>query len=130
MYPAIRGQADALDQEYHSEQSATSFIGTVDLARQEDKDGADINQLIARYGGFASLARVAIPDAEIDYTVDLQDALSAISDAKHAWRRLPTHLREKYSNWQQLLAAIESGELKELTPPTPEPPGAVPPPNP
>lgn len=122
MYPATRNQKDFDEQELISELSGTSFHGTVDLARQEDKAGADINQLIARYGGFAGLNRVAIPNAEIDYTVDLQDALSAISDAKHAWRRLPTHLREKYSNWQQLLAAIESGELKQLTPPTPPAP--------
>lgn len=113
MQKAVRTQADDL-QEIYSEESATSFVGTVDLARQEDKAGADINQLIARYGGFAELNRVPIVDAVIDYTIDLQDALTAITDAKLAWQRLPNHLRGKFKNWQELLAAIDNGTLKDL----------------
>lgn len=123
MQKAIRRQYDG-QQEHYSELSGTTFTGK-GATRQEFKDEADINKLLARYGVGAG-TRPTTFGTEVDYTIDLQQALNAITDAKHAFRNLPQNLRARYKTWQDLLNALNSGRLTmhnaepPADPPTPE----------
>lgn len=110
MQKAIRKQTDGKGDEF-SRRTRKSFIGTVDLARQEFKDEQDINKMLARYGVPQALAAQRATTEEVNFDMDLQQALHNIRETRAAFNRLPQHLREKYSTWQQLLAALDRGEV-------------------
>jgi hypothetical protein len=102
-------QPGELNDEY-SFDAGISFEGTEDLARQEFKEEADINFLLAKFG-------VNTPNrpptyAEVDYDIDLQSALMAIHEVKKAHRQLPEDILNRYPSWQSLLNAVESGTLQ------------------
>lgn len=123
MQKAQRTQVDEL-QEAYSNEAAIDFTGTPDKARQEYKDEADINVLLGRFGVHAPQKQMVFGQ-EVDYNLDLQQALTAIADAKTAHRELPENLRERYPTWQSLLNALETGALtmhNEEPIPTEEPP--------
>lgn len=127
MHPAVRSQTDS-NQQYYSELSALTWPRDAKpITRQEFKDEADINKLFKRFG--AALFTQPNSFSEVDWTIDLQQALTAIDEAKHAWRNLPENLRAKYTDWRQLLNALENGRLtihpEEPTPP--KPPESAPP---
>lgn len=127
MHPAIRTQADGAQEEY-SEMAVIDCADSMDMARQEYKDEADVNVILARFGIHAPQKQTTF--GEVDYTIDLQTAFGAIEAAKQAHARLPEDLRKDYPTWQTLLNAIERGEITvkegQPEPPAPEPSGVTP----
>lgn len=121
MNPAIRTPIDGRNDQY-SIQTGLTCTPEEDRARQEDAHAADINNILSRYG-IGLNQKQPIWGTEVDQNLDLQQALSAIAEAKHAWRNLPENLRMRYPSWQQLLNAIDAGQLKiNLQDPPAEPP--------
>lgn len=112
MHPAIRTQSDelgdivSLDTGLDASASATNR----DMARQEFKQEADINVQLAKFGVFAPQRQLYFGD--VDYGLELQEALAAIADAKTAWRQMPDEIQKRYRTWQSLLNALETGEIK------------------
>lgn len=118
MHPAIRTQSDGLGDVYSLETAIDASEGGV--ARQEFKDEADINIMLAKFGVFAPQKEVFFGD--VDYGIDLQQALFAIADAKRAWQLMPDDVKKEFPTWRDLLNGLESGRLKlnEGDPPAPE----------
>lgn len=106
--PAVRQQHDGM-QDAYSDEAAIDCTTKPDLARQEFKTESDVNNILNRFG--VPIANGTF-GTEVDYTIDLQHALGAITDARRAHRNLPENLREKYPTWQSLLNALESGSLE------------------
>lgn len=106
--PAERQQHDGY-QDVYSAAAAINCSTQPDPTRQEFKQETDVNFILNRFG---------IPIAngtfgrEIDYTIDLQNALAAIAEARQSHRRLPPDLRTRYPTWQSLLNALDSGDLE------------------
>lgn len=113
MHRAVRKQFDGKQEEY-SKLTRQTYKGTDDLARQEFKEEQDINRMLARYGVPQAIAAQRATVGEVNYDMDLQSALHQIRETREAYTRLSPELRQKYANWQQLLAAIEAGELTTL----------------
>lgn len=125
MQHAIRFQDDERGDEYDA-LSVITFDPSKDRARQEFAKETDINQMLKSFGIPGQQRQPQF--GEVDFSIDLQQALSAIEDAKRAWRRMPDDIREKYPNWQSMLNAANSGELKvELETAKPPPPVENPP---
>lgn len=118
MQRPIRSQTDGLGDQASKE--AETINHGRDRARQEFKADADINTLLRRYG--VGVTQKLPVFGEVDFTVDLQQAMAAISEAKLMHARLPENLRTKYRDWSSLLNALESGALVlDLTPRKEEP---------
>jgi len=126
----IRGQNDGLNDEISL--MTGLFFDPLDessrmITRQEFKDDADINKLISKFGVDAfTKGRQAIPGAQINYDLDLQQALTTVNAVQQRYNFIPQWLKDRYPNWQLLAEALESGtiDLKEPqappAPPTPE----------
>lgn len=116
MNRALRTQADGAQDEY-SDKASIDFADAIDTARQEFKDDADVNKLLAKFGVNAPQRQVTF--GEVDYTLDLQDAFDAIKQAKAAYNRLPDEIKKDYPSWQTLLNGINTGliHIKNEEPP-------------
>lgn len=133
--PAVRRQSDD-KQEFYSELSAIEIDSskpTENLTRQEQRDSADINKLLYRFGVQPGEQRRPFY-GEVDYDIDLQTAISATHSAEAMFNRLPIELRQKYGTYLRVLEAAQTGELKEdlealKNPPKPAP-GPAPEPTP
>lgn len=110
MKPAIRTQVDELQPEY-SKRAAIKSDGSPGLTRQEQKDDADINILLKKFG-VENRIRADGRYGENDDQVDLHTALAAIAAARDANYNVPPELREKYPNWQAVLAGAENGSYE------------------
>lgn len=94
-----------------------------DMARQEFKDEADINNMLSKFG--ITQPRGTPTYGEWDDTIDLQAALQSVSDARTAYWRLPQELKNKFTKMEDLLTALENGSLvikdeeAPIAPPTP-----------
>lgn len=77
--------------------------------RQEFKDEADLNILLARFGVTGDNQRQMTWGQEIDYNMDLQAALALIEEAKRVEGTIPPELRQKYPTWRHMVSGIESG---------------------
>lgn len=119
MHKAIRSQADDLQNQY-SASTASDPTDWDDVARQEFKVEADVNEMLKRFGVISN--QRPIQSGEIDYTIDLQQAIEAVNEAKRVWQRMPDDIKAEYPNWQALLNAANSGELKLSFEPEPAPP--------
>lgn len=130
--PSVRTQVDDLQDTYSTmtalDCSAPMENGqpNVDRARQDGKADADINRILTRFGVQTPTRGLGQFGTEVDYNIDLQQALHSIAEAKHAHRNLPENLRRKYPTWQQLVTALDSGALR-LLPEDPTPPIVTPP---
>lgn len=111
MVPAERTQVDGLEDEY-SLLTGTD-TGTDTATRQEMKDESDINILLARFGVNTPIRGGLDYGAEIDYNMDLQQALGAIESARRANTAVPEELREKYPTWREVLNGAETGEYQK-----------------
>lgn len=109
MHPAVRGQKDMDQQEFYTLETGIACPPEEDLTRQEDKEATDINKMLTRFGVNVN-HRQPVFGAQ-DFDLDLQQALSAIAQAKEAHRGLPDDLRKKYRTWKDLLNAIDTGRL-------------------
>lgn len=107
MHPAIRTQVD-MDQDEYSLASALD-ASDGDRTRQEFKAETDINVLIKKFGVPQSGRQMMFTD--VDYTIDLQQAMASIQEARQAHAKLPDNLRARYPNWRDLLNALDRGEL-------------------
>lgn len=119
MHKAIRSQADDLQLTY-SQMTAIDTTGWEDVARQEFKIEADVNEMLKRFGVISN--QRPIQSGEIDYTIDLQQALEAVREAKRVWERMPAAVKADFPTWQSLLNGANSGELALSLEPEPEPP--------
>lgn len=125
----VRSQADELQDEL-SERGGLDCSTSRDMARQEKKEEADINFLMARFG--VGLPQRTPTFGEVDYEIDLQTALAAVEQAEQVHRNLPRKLKTKYPTWRSMLNAASTGDLitdlqqatEEAKPPKPP---AVPP---
>lgn len=120
--PVERHQADGAQEEY-SELTGLDSSNLPDLARQEWKTDADINNLMDRFLRTGALNQRPVNYGEQDYNTDLQQALQAIQEAKFTHSTLPEEVRNKYPTWQAMLNAVESGQLRKdmIWPPVTEP---------
>lgn len=90
-----------------------------DTARQEFKQEADINYLLSRFG--ITQPRGAPTYGIWDDTIDLQQALQAVRDARAGYNELPANLRAKFTSMEELLRAVENGSLVLKDEEAPEP---------
>lgn len=106
--PAQRTQIDGKQDEY----SLLTGIATGDagLTRQEQKEEADVNWILSRFG--PNFPRHPAVYGERNYDMDLQRAHVAIDEAHQAWDQLSPALKEKFPDWQTYLAAVETGRIK------------------
>lgn len=113
---AIRSQADNQG-DYWSE--LTSTINTEEsMVRPEFGKEADINYILQSHG-VANATRAIKFGEEIDFTLDLQQAMMATDHAARAHKTIPVELQQKYPTYQSWLNAIDSGQymsdLQDLT---------------
>lgn len=80
-----------------------------DETRQEYAKDADINYMLSRFGLVP--ARGTPTYGEWDDSMDLQQALTSVSEAKSAYNDLPKALKEKFANIEELLTAYNNGSL-------------------
>lgn len=106
-FPAVRTPVDGLQDLYSQE--AGQDVGTDTPTRQEFKDEADINILLARFGVTTEQQRPMTWGQEIDYNIDLQGALALIAQARSVEAQIPPELRSKYPTWRHMVNGIESG---------------------
>lgn len=107
--PAIRTQVDGLDEEY-SLHTGIDCGNREDMARQEFKDDTDVNKILGRYGVNADMRPLQF--GNVNYDLDLQQALEAIIAANEAMASLPDTLRERYPSWESLSKGLRDGTLK------------------
>lgn len=107
MHPPTKDQADiGVD---NPTLDASDSPANKDMARQEYKQEADIHNMLTKFG--IVQPRTAPVFGEWDDTIDLQVALQSVSDAREAYKQLPEELRTKFRRMEDLLAALESGQL-------------------
>lgn len=80
-----------------------------DMARQEFAKEADINYMLNKFG--ITPERGAPTYGEWDDTIDLQQALTSVAEAKAAYKELPTALTEKFGSMEEMLTAYNNGSL-------------------
>lgn len=85
------------------------IIENKDMARQEFAKDADINYMLSKFG--ITPERGAPTFGEWDDTLDLQQALTSVAEARTAYRGLPEKLRNKFGSMEQLLTAYNNGSL-------------------
>lgn len=106
---AIRTQIDGLNEEYSFSTGLDCSV-LPDMTRQEFKAETDVNQILARYGVDGIQRRPEY--AEVDYNMDLQQALDSITQTERALAKLPPELLEKYGTWERMLAGAYNGSVK------------------
>lgn len=124
MHPPTKDQAD-LGQD-NVTLDASNTPDNKDVARQEFKDEADINVMLAKFG--VTQPRGTPTYGEWDDSIDLQTAVQSVRDARSAYHALPEELRNKFPRMEDLLAALENGSLviKDEEAPKEEPPPPTP----
>lgn len=85
------------------------LIENKDMARQEYAKDADINYMLSKFG--ITPERGAPTFGEWDDSLDLQQALTSVAEAKTAYRELPTELQQKFGSMEELLKAYNNGSL-------------------
>lgn len=124
MQPPVKDQSDIGQDEPVIDASSTDE--NPDRTEQQWKDEADINYMLSRFG--ITQPRGAPIYGEWNDSIDLQTALEATRMANEAYKDLPKELRDKFTNMQDLLTAVETGELTvkdEPETPAPQTPGAA-----
>lgn len=107
MRPYERTQADDRGDEYSD--LTVQLNDDRMITRQEFKDEADINIILKRFGVQSGPMGTY---GEVDYTIDLQQALAAIASANQAHFNVPPELQGKYRTWRDVLNAAETGEYR------------------
>lgn len=85
------------------------LIENKDMARQEFAKDADINYMLSKFG--ITPERGAPTYGEWDDSLDLQQALTSVAEAKAAYRDLPEELRNKFESMEDLLTAYNNKSL-------------------
>lgn len=117
MHPPLKDQTDIGVENPGID--ASDRPGNKDMARQEFKDEADVNYMLAKFG--VAPPRNAPTYGEWDDSIDLQSAIASVRDALGAYERLPADLRERFTSMEGLLNAVTNGSLVIRDEPAPEP---------
>lgn len=98
--------------DYYSQATALdcNIEGNKDMARQEFKEEADINNILTRFG-VHDQQRTMIHFGEADYTIDLQQAMHSVHDAQRAYSRMDPEIRKLYPSFDKFLRGMSSGDL-------------------
>lgn len=104
----VRTQSDTLG-DTMSRESALDCSTDRDMTRQEFKEETDINVLLKKFG-LNQQSRPLIY-GEYDYTVDYQQALQSVEEARRAYMRMPQEIRDKYPNTKSMLDGMATGAL-------------------
>lgn len=117
MHPPVKDQTDIGADEPTID--ASDRPGNRDTARQEFAKEADINYMLSRFG--ITPQRGAPTYGEWDDSLDLQQAIASVQEARAAYRDLPDALKKKFNSMEELLAAYHNGSLviKDGDAPTP-----------
>lgn len=107
-FPMERSQTDGRGLEYSILTGLDCSQDKV-ITRQEFKDETDVNNILGRYGINAPLREMRW-GAEVDESIDLQQALDLVSKAKAI--QVPDELKSKFPTWQSVLQAAETGEYQ------------------
>lgn len=79
--------------------------------RQEFKDEADINNVVARFYPFAP-PQARVPQyGEQDMSLDLHGALMAVQEARESYALLPEALRAKFPTYTEFVNAVADGRI-------------------
>lgn len=81
-----------------------------DRTRQEFRDEVDVNMIVLRAGGGLPLQNPVIY-GEVNYDLNLQDALEAVSSARQAWAKQPDEVRARFTGFPDLYDAVASGRV-------------------
>lgn len=117
MHPPLKDQTDIGVENPGID--ASDRPGNKDMARQEFKDEADVNYMLAKFG--VAPPRNAPTYGEWDDSIDLQSAITSVREALGAYERLPADLRERFTSMEGLLNAVTNGSLVIRDEPAPEP---------
>lgn len=109
---AIRTQIDDLGDIYAIE-SATDCSNLPDLARQEFRDDADVNKILARYGIDGARQRPVV-FGERDTDMELSRAISMLKHAEATWHQMPPEIKQRFKTPDALVKAADTGELAEV----------------
>lgn len=118
MRPPERGQED-LDL-VNPVLDASASPTNKNRARQEFKDEADINYMLSRFG--VTQPRGTPTYGEWDDSINLQDAIDSVREARAGYSRLDPELRRKFPSMEAMLTAIENGSLVIKDEEAPKPP--------
>lgn len=91
-----------------------------DMARQEFAKEADINYMLSKFNIVPE--RGAPIYGEWDDSMDLQQAISSVTEARAAYAQLPDALKGKFGSMEELLHAYNNGQLKIVDGEAPIPP--------
>ena len=80
-----------------------------DVARQEFAKEADINHMLSRFGVVPE--RGSPTYGEWDDTLDLQQAIASVAEAREAFADLPKEIRSKFNNMEELIQAYNNGSF-------------------
>lgn len=106
----MRGQNDGLNDEV-SELSALD-ASEPKLTRQEFRDESDLNILLKKFGAGGLLAH-DVQYGQLDYDTDLATAIDSMDRLILTFRKLPQELQDKYRTPGAMIAAHNTGELKD-----------------
>lgn len=113
MHKATRTQNDDLGDHY-TVATGTDFSEDTpenkDMARQEFKDDADINNLLKRFG-VDNQQRTVTQFGDADFTIDLQQAMHSVNDAQRAYSRMNPDIKKLYPTFDRFLRGMNSGDL-------------------
>lgn len=100
------------------------FTESRDMTRQEFKEETDINVILNKFGVNSFAQRQPIY-TEVDYTIDLQQALGILTTVQAGWDRLPDDIKARYPDWRTVVELMAAGtppqELLDALKPKPEP---------
>lgn len=116
MRPPVKDQTDAPSIETIDASNGAllellegDVIENKDMARQEYAKDADINNMLSKFG--ITPDRGAPTYGEWDDTLDLQQALTSVAEARQAYKELPRELKQKFGSMEELLTAYNNGSL-------------------
>lgn len=80
-----------------------------DMTHQEYGKDADVNHMLSKFG--ITPERGTPTFGEWDDSIDLQQALTSVTEARTAFKTLPDELKKKFNSMEELLTAYNDGQL-------------------
>lgn len=81
------------------------------VTKQEFADEANINKLFERYGVMHQQRTTFF--GEMDYNIDLQQAIDATDQSKKAYSRMTPEIKQLYPTWKKFVNAMATGDLEK-----------------
>lgn len=108
MMHAKRTQHDGKGLQY-SKSTAIDCTGSPGRTRQEFKNEADINIMLARFG--VNHQQRTLTFGQQDFTIDLQQGLASIEQTKRVYARMSPEIKELYPTYEKFIVGMESGQV-------------------